>query len=74
MTNLINSESILLVQWLEGYGNEKPQVIHLKDMVDNVEWGLDSEFLTILEDMQEGKIYDYHDPSGVVRFQKAIRG
>ena len=74
MKDLKNSQSILLVQWIEGYGNAQPRVVHLKDMVGNREWDLELEFLLMLEDMQEGKTYDYCDPSGIVRFQKAIRG
>lgn len=65
------SDAKLLVQWLEGYGDAQPRVIPLPEMLDNEEWGLDLDFLYMLHTMNAGEYYDYQDPSGVVRFQKA---
>lgn len=66
-----HSKAKLLVQWLEGYGNAQPRVVSLSQMLDSDEWGLDIEFLYMLHEMAAGQIHDYHDPSGVIRFQKA---
>ena len=60
-----------LVQWVEGYGDVKPQVVRMSEMENNDAWGLDSQFLSILYHSKEGEEISYADPSGIVIFQKA---
>ena len=66
-----HSNTKLLVQWLEGYGDVQPQVVPIANLLNNDEWGLSHEFLCMLNEMAEGQTHDYHDLSGVIRFQKA---
>jgi len=69
--NLSDSRTKFLVQWLEGYGDVQPQVVPIANLLNNDEWGLSHEFLCMLNEMAEGQTHDYHDLSGVIRFQKA---
>lgn len=62
-----------LVQWVEGYGDAKPQVVRMSEMQNNDDWGLDEDFLSFLNHSKEGEEILYTDPSGIVVFQKAPR-
>ena len=62
-----------LVQWVEGYGDAKPQVVRMSEMENNDDWGLDEDFLSFLNHSKEGEEILYTDPSGIVVFQKAPR-
>ena len=62
-----------LVQWVEGYGDAKPQVVRMSEMENSDDWGLDEDFLSFLNHSKEGEEISYTDPSGIVIFQKAPR-
>jgi len=58
-----------LVNWVEGYGDAEKAVISFSDLHGD-EWGLEEEFLAMLDSSKKGQTIRYSDPSGIIDFYK----
>jgi len=58
-----------LVNWVEGYEDAEKAVISFSDLHGD-EWGLEEEFLAMLDSSERGKTIRYCDHSGIIDFYK----
>ena len=58
-----------LVNWVEGYGDTEKAVIPFSDL-NTDDWGLDEDFLVLLDSSKRGETIRYSDPSGIIDFYK----